>query len=140
VTVYLDSSILVALFTDDPLTDRAKAFLATDPFPMVISDFASAEFASAIARRVRMQNITPDNARIGFSSFDIWKGRAARHVETEPSDIAAAAAFLRRLDLNLRTPDALNIAIAQRIGASLATFDAGMIANSRSLGVQVAAA
>jgi len=37
------------------------------------------------------------------------------------ADVAAAAAFLRRLDLTLRTPDAPHIAIAQRIRAELLT-------------------
>jgi predicted nucleic acid-binding protein len=37
----------------------------------------------------------------------------------------------------LRTPDALNIAISQRVGAALATFDDKMADNARSLGVPV---
>jgi hypothetical protein len=49
-------------------------------------------------------------------------------------------AALRRLDLTLRTPDALNIAIAQRVGATLATFDAKMADAARALGTEVAAA
>ncbi|HVH76374.1 MAG TPA: hypothetical protein VM755_15780 [Stellaceae bacterium] len=51
------------------------------------------------------------------------------------ADIAAADAFLRRLDLNLRAPDAINIAIAQRLGADLMTFDERMTANARALGL-----
>ena len=41
------------------------------------------------------------------------------------------------LDLPLRTPDALNIAIAQRVGADLLTFDHKMAASARSLGTTV---
>jgi predicted nucleic acid-binding protein len=48
--------------------------------------------------------------------------------------VSAAEAFLRRLDLNLRTPDALNIAIAQRVGALLVSFDEKMAASARALG------
>lgn len=51
-----------------------------------------------------------------------------------------AANILRRLDLNIRTGDALNIAIAQRLEATLATFDGKMAENARALGVPVAAA
>jgi predicted nucleic acid-binding protein len=56
------------------------------------------------------------------------------------ADIRAAKVFLRRLDLTLRTADALNIAIAQRIRAALVTFDERMAANARVLGIHVVAA
>jgi predicted nucleic acid-binding protein len=39
--------------------------------------------------------------------------------------------------LGLRAPDALNIAITQRCGARLLTFDAKMARSARSLGVNV---
>jgi predicted nucleic acid-binding protein len=58
-------------------------------------------------------------------------------VETAASDIAFASVVLRRLDLNLRAPDAINIAICNRIGAALATFDEPMAKAARALGVKV---
>jgi len=64
--------------------------------------------------------------------------RTAKRVETVAADIAAAAEFIRRLDLNLRTPDAVNIAVAQRAGAILATFDTRMAESEAALGVAVA--
>jgi predicted nucleic acid-binding protein len=50
------------------------------------------------------------------------------------------ATFLRRLDLTLRTPDALNIAIAQRAASVLMTFDEKMAANAHALGTPLVAA
>src|SRR5919204_5508597 len=116
--VYLDASILVALLTNDPFTDRADAFLRTNLPVLVISDLAATEFASAIARRVRTGEVTQDEGHIVFSNFDAWAARTTRREYTKTADIAAAEAFLRRLDLNLRTADALNIAISQRIAAA----------------------
>jgi predicted nucleic acid-binding protein len=101
---------------------------------LIVSDFAAAEFASAMARRVRTGGITPDEARVAFSTFDAWAARATRREQTKAADVSAAEAFLRRLDLNLRTPEALNIAIAQRIGAVLVSFDEKMSASARALG------
>lgn len=49
----------------------------------------------------------------------------------------AAEAFLRRLDLTLRAPNALHIAMAQRTGAALVTFDERMAGCARVLGLQV---
>jgi predicted nucleic acid-binding protein len=119
VSVYLDASVLVALFTNDPYTVRADTFLRANALVLIVSDFAAAEFASVIARHVRTRDITPNNARIAFSTFDAWTARATQRTENKAADVAAAEAFLRRLDLTLRTPDAVNIAIAQRIGAKL---------------------
>lgn len=134
---YLDASVLVALFTNDALTVRADALLRAHKPIVLVSDFATAEFASAVSRRVRMAELTNEEAQIVFSNFDAWTARAAQFVETCSSDVKAAEAFLRRLDLTLRTPDALNIAIAQRVAATLATFDEKMAASARALGTTV---
>jgi predicted nucleic acid-binding protein len=138
VSVYLDASVLVALFTEDPFTSRAESFLRSFESILVVSDFAAAEFASAIAREVRTRDMTHREARIAFSGFDTWMVRVAQRVEIGPPDVKAAEAILRRLDLKLRTPDAINIAIAQRIGAALFTFDNAMMKNARALGTPMA--
>ena len=57
-SVYLDASILVALFTSDALTARADNFLRKNPSVLIVSDFAAAEFSSVIARQVRTKDIT----------------------------------------------------------------------------------
>jgi uncharacterized protein len=102
--------------------------------------FAATEFASVVARRVRTGDVSADEARRAFAAFDLWTARVALREETMTVDIRAAETFLRRLDLTLRTADALNIAIAQRISAGLVTFDTKMAANARVLGVPVVAA
>jgi len=140
VTVYLDASVLVALFTNDTLTARAETFLRANPLVLIISDFAAAEFSSVIARHVRTKDITKDDARTAFSNLDTWIARTAQRALISTPDIITAQVLLRRLDLNLRTADALNIAIAQRLGAPLVTFDKKMAAVARSVGAEVARA
>jgi predicted nucleic acid-binding protein len=81
--VYLDASMLVALLTNDPLTPRADAFMRAKTPALIVSDFAAAEFASAMARRVRTGGITPDEARVAFSTFDAWAARATRREQTK---------------------------------------------------------
>ncbi len=139
-TVYLDASVLVALFTNDTLTARAETFLRANPLVLIISDFAAAEFSSVIARHVRTKDITKDDARTAFSNLDTWIARTAQRALISTPDIITAQDHLRRLDLNLRTADALNIAIAQRLGAPLVTFDKKMAAVARSVGAEVARA
>jgi len=135
---YLDASILVAVLTVEPFSERADGFVRDHPIGLIISDFAAAEFASAIARRVRMREVTVDDARSDLAAFDSWAVRSVQSIEVTAADIAVATTFLRRLDLTLRTPDAIHIAIAQRIGATLVTFDQRMTESARALGMAVA--
>lgn len=139
-SVYLDASVLVALFTNDPLTTRADSFLRAKPSVLIVSDFAAAEFSSVIARHVRTKDITKNDAHVVFSNFDAWTELTTQRALINAADIIAAEVLLRRLDLVLRTPDALNIAIAQRMGATLVTFDKKMTTVARAIGVMVARA
>jgi predicted nucleic acid-binding protein len=137
VSFYLDASVLVALLVPEPFSERADEFVRTNPAGLVVSDFAAAEFASAMARRVRTRASTLAEASKDFSDFDRWLAQFAERVEISAADVALAASFLRRLDLPLRTPDALHIAIAQRTNATLVTFDERMAASARALGTPV---
>ena len=136
-SIYLDASVLVALFTEEPQTERADTFLRKRSAKLVVSDLAEAEFASAIARRIRMNQATRDAARQTFAIFDAWVARETEPAPTTTADIMGAAAFIRRLDLTLRAPDAIHIAIVQRIGADLFTFDKQMAKSARALGTGV---
>lgn len=82
-----------------------------------------------------MGELLAGRARIAFANFDAWTPRATQRVQSSAVDVRAAEAFIRRLDLSLRTPDAINIAIAQRLGATLATLDRRMAADAERLGL-----
>ncbi len=138
-SVYLDASVLVPMFVADTFSERADAFLRGSGTEIVVSDLAAAEFASAINRQVRMHRLTVEEGRKALANFDMWTAQNAGGVEVVAADIALAGAFLRRLDLNLRTPDAIHIAMAQRLGAELATFDERMAECALALGTKVRA-
>ncbi len=120
---YLDTNVIVALLTPELLSLRADGFLANNSDGLIVSDFAAAEFAAVIARRVRMRSFTPAAGRQALATFDTWVTRSAWRIEMNAVDVAAADALLRRLDLTLLTPDAIHIAIARRLGATIVTFD-----------------
>jgi predicted nucleic acid-binding protein len=137
--VYLDASVIVSLFVLDSFAARARSYLATTLPVLVVSDFVSMEFASAVARRVRTKELAVREGRSALANFDAWRAKSTAQVEISSADVKVADAALRRLDLTLRAPDALNIAIAQRYGAELATFDEKMAACARKLGARVVA-
>jgi hypothetical protein len=86
-----------------------------------------------------MNHIQQVTAREIFAAFDIWRSQSTDEEDIASADIKAATAIVRRLDLNIRAPDAINLAIASRLGASVATFDRGMAQNAAALGIPVAA-
>jgi uncharacterized protein len=134
----LDASVLISLFLSDANWNRAEWSLRAVRQPIVISDFAAAEFASGVSQHVRARAVSARNARTVFSEFDEWAGREAEKADTIGPDMVTAATLLRRLDTSLRTPDALHIAIVQRIGAQLMTFGKPLASVARSLGLDVA--
>lgn len=134
-SVYLDASVLVSLFISDSQSARADRFLRSGPGAIVVSDFASAEFAAVVARKSRTGELDPDVREALYADFDTWLRRTARVAETTANDIAVAILFLRRRDVTLRAPDAINLALSQRLGASLATFDQRMARDAETVGV-----
>lgn len=84
-----------------------------------------------------MEMLPAGDAQAVFFRFDAWAAQTSQRIETLPADMKAAEAFLRRLDLTLRAPNALHIAMAQRTGAALVTFDERMAGCARVLGLQV---
>jgi predicted nucleic acid-binding protein len=139
-SVCVDTSFLVGLFVEtDAYASAARTYYAATPDALIVSDFVDAEFASVIARLTRMRRIRDAEARGIFTRFDIWRAREAEAEDINAADIRAATSMLRRLDLNVRAPDAINLAFALRLGASVLTFDQRMADNARALGITVAA-
>jgi hypothetical protein len=136
VRLCLDASVLVSLFATDAHTGPARAIIVRSPGnALVVSDFAAAELASAVARRVRMRDLTEGEARAVLAAFDAWVGAICDRVPISPDDVAQADATVRRLDLSLRAPDAIHLAVADRLGATIATFDRGLAAAADALGI-----
>lgn len=124
-SVYRDTSVLVGLFVaHDSFATRAQALADSPGFVPIVSDFVSTEFASVSARLTRMNSLNQDQAREIFAEFDAWASQSAE-------------AYIRRLDLNIRAPDAIDLAIASRLGAPVATFDRGMAVNAKALGISL---
>jgi uncharacterized protein len=137
VSVYLDVNVIVPLFALDALSNRAEKILRSLHDNLIVSNFSAAEFSSAIAKRVRTRDLTAEEALAAFSNFHSWCARYPQQVEIDSMDVLGASSLMRRLDLSLRTPDAIHIALVQRIGCKLMTFDLAMASAARVLGLEI---
>jgi len=129
----------VAFFTEDRFSERAQNLLQSETSAVIVSNYAAAEFASVLGRLIRTGDMDVNAAKAACSTFDEWVQRVSAGLEISSSDIRMAEAMLRRFDLTLRAPDAIHLAVTQRLGARLATFDAGMTRCAQVLGVSVVA-
>lgn len=127
---YLDTSFIGSVLRHDANSQPAQRWLDDNPDAgLWTSDWTRVEFAGAMARRVRMGDITPDISATLFKAF--LAAREHLFTMTEPPtsedyDYAARAAL--RHDANLRPGDALQIAMARKLAQShgdttLVTFD-----------------
>jgi predicted nucleic acid-binding protein len=131
--IYLDASVIVPLFVIEARSAEARGRILGQT--LVASPLGLAETSSAISQRVRIGDITATVAKLHLKSLDAWAASALASCDVMGDDFLAATSFIRRFDLGLRTPDALHIAIAARLGAKLLTFDAKMTAAATALGL-----
>lgn len=134
---YLDASAVVSLFIADKHSPIIRGYLRDQRPTVVIGDFAVAEFSAAVSRRVRMGEVTPAQGSHLLNVFDAWVAANAEPLDTEPSDVRVASAFVRRFELGLRAPDALHLAMCQRLDAALLSFDVRQTGAARQLGLRV---
>ncbi|HWD57818.1 MAG TPA: type II toxin-antitoxin system VapC family toxin [Stellaceae bacterium] len=139
-SLYLDTSVIIPLILPDALVGRAEQFRATARDVLIVSDYAGVEFSSVVGRRVRTRELSGEDGTKVLEVFDLWRDRRARRAQIEPDDIVRAETHVRAFSLTLRGPDAIHIAIAQRLGATLVTFDRRMATAARMLGLAVAGA
>jgi hypothetical protein len=61
---------------------------------LYVSDFAAAEFASALGVKIRMGQLTNREAEDSLLDFDAWQSSVPRVIDTLGRDIRAAEAIL----------------------------------------------
>jgi uncharacterized protein len=138
VSAYLDASVLVPRLVEEPHTAAVDAYLIGNPGELLISDFAAAEVASALSRLVRTRRLATHDAFSALTDFEIWRATSCSSVDVSAADARLAYGYVRRFELMLRAPDALHLAIARRLGATLVTLDDRLADAGRELAVAIA--
>jgi hypothetical protein len=136
-SIYLDTSVLLPTLIAEPTTEAVYDCLGAADQQLLISDFAAAEVASALSRLVRMALLTDGDASARLADFDAWRAVISSPVDITASDARLAYVYARRFDLGLRAPDALHLAIAGRLDATLVTLDRRLATAARELGIAV---
>lgn len=132
---YLDASVLVPTVVKQLTSAVVEAWLRASPRDLLVSDWAAAEVSSALSRFVRTGAQTLEQATRALAAFDAWRARFTADIVLIESDVRRADAYVRRFELKLLTPDALHLALASRLGATLVTSDIRLASAGPPLGL-----
>jgi predicted nucleic acid-binding protein len=138
-SVYFDTSVIVSLFLPDGHTLVVHRWLAHERPVAFVSNWAAAEFSSALALRMKVGGATVVERNRAERAFDLWLASGVQWIETASSDFEIARRLIRHDQAAVRTPDALHLAIASRLNLELATLDVRLADAGRQLGLAVSA-
>ncbi len=124
---YFDTSVLIPLFFNEPGTGAARIEMSREVSAW-ISHWTLAEFSSAVAFKLRTGQVAEATATTARHFFAQLLATRLTVVDVLREDFSAAAGLCEATATpGLRTPDALHLAIAMRLGLSMVTFDQALV-------------
>jgi hypothetical protein len=84
-----------------------------------------------------MRRLSAADADARLSEFEAWRALATSSADLHAADARLAYVFIRRFELGLRAPDAVHLAMARRLDATLVTFDRRLARAEAAFGVAV---
>lgn len=134
--IYLDS-VIAPFYWQEQLSETVQELLH-DESDIALSQLVEVELFSALSRRVRMREISQDQAGAIADQFEshIDYGFYAR-LPVEALHYRLAQDWIRRFDTPLRTLDALHLAIAFSQEICLVTADQGLAGSAETFGIEV---
>ena len=135
--VYVDTSVLVAYYCPEPISEIAENLILSSKRPR-ISSLTEVELASALSRKVREKNLSPDDGNKIFNQFQShleqsFYGLTAledRHYQT-------AKTWIVQFSTSLKTLDALHLAVAAEGDFTLLTADKHLSISAKYFGIDV---
>lgn len=134
-TVYIDTSVLVAYYCPETLSEKVEAFI-TAQRELAISAITEIEMFSALSRKVREKAIDRlDAGRVTAKFISHLDGHYFTYLPVEAHHVRLARDWIGMFKLSLRTLDALHLAIASSEGFSIVTTDRSLSKSAKGLGL-----
>ena len=131
--VYVDTSVLVAYYCPERLSEEAEKLLMKQPRP-AISSLTEVEFFSAVSQKVRRKEINlRDASRITAKFLAHLDADYYTYVPLEGHHYRLARDWIGMFKMELTTLDAVHLAVASSEGLTLITSDQGLFKSARAL-------
>jgi len=135
--VYVDTSVLVPLFLNEPHSVAAADWYSREKGELVAAAWCIAEFASALGIKQRTGAIDAQQARGAWTRFERMVAADLRIVPVETAHFHRAAELVLEAANALRAGDALHLACAEAAGAKhIATLDDVLARNAQRLKIK----
>jgi predicted nucleic acid-binding protein len=138
-TLYLDTSVLVAALTNEVGTGRVQAWMTGQHAEdFAISEWVITEFSSAMSIKMRTAQIEASHRADALTAFTNLTTDSFVVLAVTSEQFRTAARFASQHSLGLRAADALHLAVCADHGATLCTLDRRLGAAAQDLGVKTA--
>lgn len=136
--LYFDTSFLAPLILEEATSGKIEAFFSKlQAGQLCVSHWTRVEFASLVAREVRMGCLAEVDALRAIDQFDELMADSFQILTPSVADYELAKRFIQRFATKLRAGDALHLAIASNNGMkTFHTLDDGLLAAAKLLKVQ----
>jgi len=135
--VYVDTSVLVPLFLNEPHSVAAAKWYSREKSELVAAAWCIPEFASALGIKLRTGAIDVQQARGAWTRFERMVAADLRLLPVEAVHFHRAAELVLDAASALRAGDALHLACAEAAGAKyMATLDDVLARNAQRLKIK----
>ena len=136
--MYVDTSVIVAMLTDEPKTQACKDWFSGLKQAPMSGDWLVTEFYSVIALKQRMGQLCEKDLKATMHQFEQLTNNGGIKLMPIARESFSNAGKLTHQHANTRAGDALHLSVAMQCEAkAFATLDMAQAASAKQLGFEV---
>jgi len=133
---YLDTSVLAAYYCPEPLSEKVEKLVISADRPC-ISSLSEVELASAISRKIRENNLSPEDGNKIFNQFQTHlKETFFRLISVDDRHYQTAKNWILQFAIPLKTLDALHLTVTAEGDLTLLTSDRQLYISAKYFGIE----